>query len=150
MFGVFPHRVLIRHEKLLRGFDGEFYAPHSRHTEVRAEDIARVEDLKLLAASDEAGVYLVSSQDGRHIFVTGHPEYDPLTLKGEYDRDVSRGLPIKVPRNYFPGDDPSKPPLVRWRSHANLLYLNWLNYHVYQVTPYDVKQIPSQATLTDF
>ena len=150
MFGVFPHRVLVRHEKLLRGFDDEFYAPHSRHTEVRAGDIARVEDLKLLAASDEAGVYLVSSQDGRHIFVTGHSEYDPLTLKAEYDRDVSRGLPIKVPRNYFPGDDPSKPPLVRWRGHANLLYSNWLNYHVYQVTPYDVKQIPSQATYSDF
>ncbi len=150
MFGVFPHRVLVRHEKLLRGFDDEFYAPHSRHTEVRADDVSRVDDLKLLAASDEAGVYLVASQDGRHVFVTGHSEYDPLTLKAEYERDVNRGLPIKVPRNYYPDDDPSRPPLVRWRGHANLLYSNWLNYHVYQVTPYDVKQIPSQATLTDF
>ncbi|MEW5827341.1 MAG: homoserine O-succinyltransferase [Chloroflexota bacterium] len=150
MFGVFPHRVLRRNEKLLRGFDDEFYAPHSRHTEVRAGDIAGVGDLKLLAASDEAGVYLVASQDGRHVFVTGHSEYDPLTLKAEYERDVSRGLPIRVPRNYYPGDDPSRPPLVRWRGHANLLYSNWLNYHVYQVTPYDVKQIPGQATYSDF
>jgi homoserine O-succinyltransferase len=150
MFGVFPHQVLRRNEKLLRGFDDEFYAPHSRHTEIRAGDVEKIADLKILAASDEAGVYLVSSQDGRHVFVTGHSEYDPLTLKGEYDRDVSRGLPIKVPRNYYPGDDPTKPPLVRWRGHANLLYSNWLNYHVYQVTPFDVKQIPNQATYSDF
>ena len=142
MFGVFSHHVLDKHEKLMRGFDDVFYAPHSRHTEVRQEDIEKVNDLKLLSTSDEAGVYIVASRDGRMIFVTGHSEYDPLTLKSEYDRDVNKGLPINIPNNYFPADDPRRVPEVRWRSHSNLLFANWLNYYVYQVTPYDLDAIP--------
>jgi homoserine O-succinyltransferase len=150
MFGVFPHRILSKNEKLLRGFDDEFLAPHSRHTEIRAEDILRVPDLKLLAVSDQAGVYIVASQDGRDIYITGHSEYDPLTLKAEYDRDVSKGLPIHVPINYYPNDDPTQMPQVRWRGHANLLYTNWLNYHVYQETPYDVEEIPVAKMFAPF
>ena len=142
MFGVFEHRVLSRTERLLRGFDDIFLAPHSRHTEIRRADIEKIQDLRLLAESDEAGVYIVGSKDGRHLFVTGHAEYDPFTLKGEYDRDVTRGLPIHVPKNYYPQDDPAQVPTVRWRGHANLLFSNWLNYYVYQVTPYDLSQIP--------
>jgi homoserine O-succinyltransferase/O-acetyltransferase len=142
MFGVFPHRVNVRFERLARGFDDVFFAPHSRHTEIRREDILAVPELVLLSESDESGVYIVMSADRRHIFVTGHSEYDPQTLKGEYVRDVNKGLPIKVPRNYFPQDDPSREPEVRWRGHANLLYANWLNYYVYQQTPYDLEQIP--------
>ena len=150
MFGVFEHKVLARNEKLLRGFDDTFLAPHSRHTGVSAREVRKVHDLKLLAISDEAGAYLAVSKDGRHVFVTGHSEYDPLTLKAEYDRDVKLGLPIEFPRNYFPGDDPSRPPLVRWRGHANLLFANWLNYYVYQVTPYNIKHIPQHGTYADF
>ena len=150
MFGVFPHRVLSRHEKLLRGFDDEFLAPHSRHTEIRREDVERVSELNLLAMSDEAGVYLIASRDGRQIYVTGHSEYDPLTLKSEYDRDVQKGLPIAIPKNYYMDDDPARSPLVRWRGHANLLYSNWLNYYVYQLTPYDVRQIPEGGTQSSF
>jgi len=150
MFGVFEHKVVSRNEKLLRGFDDTFLAPHSRHTEVRLEDVEKVDELKILAVSDDAGLYLAATQNGRHIFVTGHSEYDPLTLKGEYDRDVKQGLPIEVPRNYYPDDDSSKPPLVRWRGHANLLFANWLNYHVYQVTPYDLKNIPQHGTYANF
>jgi homoserine O-succinyltransferase len=150
MFGVFEHKVLVRNEKLLRGFDDTFLAPHSRHTEVRAADLEKVDDLKLMAVSDVAGLYLAASRDGRHIFVTGHSEYDPLTLKGEYDRDIKQGLPIQIPRNYFPDDDPSRPPLVRWRGHANLLFANWLNYYVYQVTPYNLKHIPHHGTYANF
>jgi homoserine O-succinyltransferase/O-acetyltransferase len=142
MFGVFEHRVLSRTESLLRGFDDIFLAPHSRHTEIRRADIEKVGDLQLLAESDEAGVYIVGSKDGRHLYVTGHSEYDPFTLKGEYDRDVNKGLPIHVPKNYYPKDDPAQVPTVRWRGHANLLFSNWLNYYVYQVTPFDVSQIP--------
>jgi homoserine O-succinyltransferase len=142
MFGVFEHRVLARTEKLLRGFDDIFLAPHSRHTEIRRADIEKVNDLQMLADSDEAGVYIVGSKDGRHLFITGHSEYDSFTLKGEYDRDVNKGLPIHVPKNYYPGDDPAQVPTVRWRGHANLLFSNWLNYYVYQVTPYDLNQIP--------
>ncbi len=142
MFGVFPHLVLDNKELLLRGFDDEFLAPHSRHTEVRQEDIEAVSDLKLLAVSGQAGVYIVASKDGRRIYVTGHSEYDPLTLKREYERDVSKGLPINIPLNYYPSDDPRLEPLVRWRGHANLLYANWLNYYVYQATPYDIRQVP--------
>lgn len=149
-FGVFAHRVLNKHEKLVRGFDDEFLAPHSRHTEVRCEDIEREPDLKLLAVSDEAGVYLAASHNNRDIYVTGHSEYEELTLKGEYDRDVGRSLPIAIPKNYFPGDDPDKPPLVRWRGHANLLYSNWLNYYVYQATPYDIRRIPEGGTDSSF
>ncbi len=140
-FGVFAHRVCRKNTMLLRGFDDVFYAPHSRHTEVRRADIEAVGSLDLLACSDEAGVYIVKSRDGRHIYVTGHSEYDPLTLKAEYDRDLAKGLDIQIPKNYFEDNDPAKPPLVRWRSHANLLYYNWLNYHVYQETPYDVTKI---------
>lgn len=150
MFGVFEHKVLLRNQKLLRGFDDTFLAPHSRHTEVRLTDVEKVDELKVLAASEDAGLYLAATRNGRHIFVTGHSEYDPLTLKGEYDRDVRQGLPIEVPGNYYPDDDPSKPPLVRWRGHANLLYANWLNYHVYQVTPYNIKHIPQRGTYADF
>ena len=150
MFGVFPHRVLSKNEKLLHGFDDEFLAPHSRHTEIRREDIERVMDLQLLAASDEAGVYIVTSQYGRNIYVTGHSEYDPLTLKSEYDRDVQKELPISIPKNYFRNDDPRQAPLVRWRGHANLLYSNWLNYYVYQLTPYDIRQIPEGGTHSFF
>jgi homoserine O-succinyltransferase len=150
MFGVFEHRTLVPTERLLRGFDDTFLAPHSRHTEIRRSDIERVPELQILAESDDAGVYIVGTRDGRHLFITGHSEYDPLTLKGEYDRDVGKGLPINVPRNYFPGDDPSQPPQVRWRGHANLLYANWLNYYVYQVTPYDPRQIPGGSVHQDF
>lgn len=141
MFGVFSHVTCKRNVKLLRGFDDEFLAPHSRHTEVRREDVVKIPELDLLSESEEAGVYIVASRDGRQVFVTGHSEYDPDTLKSEYDRDVGRGLPIAVPKNYFPGDDPAKDPFVRWRSHANLLFSNWLNYYVYQETPFDLDSI---------
>ena len=150
MFGVFEHRTLAPRDRLMRGFDDVFLAPHSRHTEVRRADIERVAEIDILAESDEAGVYIVGSRDGRHVFVTGHSEYDPLTLKAEYDRDVAKGLPVDVPCNYYPDDDPSKPPMVRWRGHANLLYANWLNYSVYQVTPFHPGDIPVGAMHTDF
>ena len=142
MFGVYEHNVLARTESLLRGFDDIFLAPHSRHTEIRRPDVEKVDDLNILAESEDAGLYILATKDGRHIFVTGHSEYDPLTLKTEYDRDVGKGLPIHVPRNYYPRDDPARLPHVRWRGHANLLFANWLNYYVYQVTPDDVNQIP--------
>lgn len=144
MFGVFEHQTLAPTEKLMRGFDDTFLAPHSRHTEIRRADIEKVPALQILAESDKAGVYIVGSRDGRHLFITGHSEYDPLTLKGEYERDVQKGEPINIPDHYFPDNDPSKPPRVQWRGHANLLYANWLNYYVYQVTPYDLHQIPSK------
>ncbi|HMN64764.1 MAG TPA: homoserine O-succinyltransferase [Burkholderiaceae bacterium] len=150
MFGVFEHRTLAPTDRLMRGFDDVFLAPHSRHTEVRRADIDKVGEIAILAESDEAGVYIVGSSDGRHVFVTGHSEYDPLTLKAEYDRDVARGLPIDVPKNYYPDDDPSRAPQVRWRGHANLLFANWLNYHVYQVTPFHPGDIPVGAMHTDF
>jgi homoserine O-succinyltransferase len=140
-FGVFAHHVCRKNTMLLRGFDDVFYAPHSRHTQVLRKDIEAVGNLDILACSDEAGVYIVKSRDKRQIYVTGHSEYDPLTLKAEYDRDLAKGLDINIPSNYFEDDDPSKPPVVKWRSHANLLYSNWLNYHVYQETPYDVTKI---------
>lgn len=141
MFGVYPHKIARKHVKLLRGFDDVFFAPHSRHTEVRREDIEKVPEVEILAESDEAGVYIAASRDGRQIFVTGHSEYDPNTLKTEYDRDVKLGLPIAVPKNYYPEDDPTRPPIVRWRGHSNLLYVNWLNYYVYQETPYNLDEI---------
>lgn len=141
MFGVYPHHINRKHVKLLRGFDDEFYAPHSRHTETRRADLEKVADLEILSESLEAGVYLATSRDGRQIFVTGHSEYDPLTLKLEYERDLKRGLAIDVPKNYYPGNDPACEPLVKWRSHANLLFANWLNYYVYQETPYDLNEI---------
>lgn len=138
VFGVFPHRTLARHERIVQGFDDVFFAPHSRHTETRREDILAEPRLELLAESDEAGVYLVQSRDRRQVFVTGHSEYDPGTLQGEYARDLGKGLPIGIPKNYFPGDDPTREPLVRWRGHANLLFANWLNYFVYQEAPFDL------------
>ncbi len=150
MFGVFEHQTLVPTEKLMRGFDDTFLAPHSRHTEIRRADLEKVPNLQILAESEKAGVYIVGTKDGRHLFITGHSEYDPLTLKGEYDRDVKKGLPINIPDNYFPNNDPSRMPQVRWRGHANLLYANWLNYYVYQVTPYDPGQIPVGAIHSDF
>ncbi len=141
MFGVFPHTVNRKNVKLLRGFDDIFYAPHSRHTEVRREDIGKIPDLEILSESEIAGVYLAASKDGRQVYVTGHSEYDPLTLKAEYDRDAGKGLPMAIPQNYYPGDDPTENPVVRWRGHANLLFSNWLNYYVYQETPYDLDEI---------
>ncbi|WP_127589232.1 homoserine O-acetyltransferase MetA [Paenibacillus koleovorans] len=138
IFGVFPHTASLKHVKLLRGFDEVFNVPQSRHTEVRREDIEKVEELEILSESDDSGVYIAATKDGKHIFVTGHSEYDPLTLKWEYDRDVNKGLEIAVPKNYYPKDDPSRYPLCTWRAHANLLFSNWLNYYVYQETPYDL------------
>lgn len=140
IFGVFPHRVCIQGSYLLRGFDDIFYVPQSRHTEVRREDIEKVPGLEILAESDQAGVFLVEAKEGRQIFATGHAEYDPLTLKMEYMRDVNLGLKIKMPENYFTENDSKGEPIVRWRGHANLLYYNWLNY-VYQATPYDLNEI---------
>ena len=143
VFGVFKHRVIPekRHKILLRGFDDEFWVPHSRHTAVRAEDVARVAALEVFAASDEAGVYIITDKNERRFFITGHSEYDPLTLKQEYERDRAKGMDIDVPKNYFPCDDPTREPVALWRSHANLLYSNWLNYFVYQTTPYDIENI---------
>ena len=141
MFGVFEHIKDYPRSILLRGFDDTFWAPHSRHTTVRREDIEAVPELKILASSPKAGVYAVMSKRGRQIFVTGHSEYDPDTLEKEYLRDKNQGLPIAVPENYYPGDDDTKRPIVRWRGHANLLFSNWLNYLVYQTTPYDIMSI---------
>ncbi len=139
--GVFQHRITKKNVKLLRGFDDTFYAPHSRHTEVRREDIEKVPELEILSESEEAGVYIVASKAGRQIFVMGHSEYDAMTLRDEYDRDIANGDKINVPQNYFPNDDISEAPIVKWRAHANLLYLNWLNYYVYQETPYSLNEI---------
>ena len=145
VFGVFAHHLCVEHEKLFRGFDDEFYVPHSRHTEVRRADIARVPQLTVMAEAEApADVYCVANLAANQFFITGHAEYDPLTLKGEYDRDKAAGLDVSVPCNYYPGDDPSRPPVVRWRSVANLLFANWLNYYVYQETPYELDRI-SQA-----
>ena len=141
LFGVYPHKADYKRAILLRGFDDEFYVPHSRHTTVLREDIEDVWDLRIIASSEEAGVYAVQTKGGRQIFVTGHSEYDPETLKTEYLRDKNLGLPISVPKNYFPNDDDTKDPIVRWRGHANLLFSNWLNYFVYQTTPYDIMEI---------
>lgn len=142
-FGVFPHYVLPekKHKMLLRGFDDVFYAPHSRHTEFREEDIKKVPELEILAKSDEAGVYIVSAKGERQFFVAGHAEYDADTLAGEYFRDVEKGLDIDLPKNYFPENNPENPPKMLWRAHANLLYSNWLNYFVYQTTPYNIDEI---------
>lgn len=141
MFGVFPHYATRSNVPLLRGFDDVFFAPHSRHTEVRREDFESVGEVEILVESEEAGIYIVSDKDGRKIFVTGHSEYDPLTLKAEYDRDVRQGLTINIPKNYFPANDPTRMPQVLWRSHSNLLFVNWLNYYVYQETPYDLSKL---------
>lgn len=141
MFGVFEHRVNRTTSKLMRGFDSSFYVPHSRHTTILKEDIEKVGSLEILSESDEAGVYIVFTKAGKQIFVTGHSEYDANTLHDEYIRDLEKGLDICMPKNYYPDDDPSKPPIMRWRSHASLLYSNWLNYFVYQLTPYNIDQI---------
>ena len=141
MFGVFAHRALKPLCPIFRGFDDVFYVPHSRHTEVRRDDILRTPGLELLSESEEAGVYLVMGRGGRDIFVTGHSEYSPDTLDNEYKRDLAKGLPIDKPKNYYRNDDPQLPPLVRWRAHANLLFTNWLNYYVYQQTPYNIDEI---------
>ena len=141
MFGVFEHRVTRPANPLVRGFDEVFYAPHSRHTGIRRADVDACDALRILAESDVAGPFLMSTENGRQIFVTGHPEYDKYTLDAEYKRDVAKGLPIHVPVNYYPDDDPEQPPLFRWRAHAHLLYENWLNYYVYQNTPYDLGEI---------
>lgn len=141
-FGVFPHTLNHDHlDKLFRGFDDIFFVPHSRHTEVRRGDILQHKELHILSESPEAGVLAVADQLGRKFFICGHPEYDPLTLKAEYDRDHGKGLNPNVPLNYYPNDDPSQTPIVRWRSTANLLFYNWLNYYVYQDTPYDLSTL---------
>lgn len=141
MFGVFPHTINKKNIKLLRGFDDCFYVPHSRHTEIIREDISQIPELDILSESEESGIYIVASKSGNQFFVTGHSEYDPLTLKTEYDRDIAEGKKIQIPKNYFHNDDPSKPPIVLWRSHSNLLFSNWLNYYVYQKTPYDISKV---------
>lgn len=142
LFGVFSHRVERRSNMLVRGFDDIFMVPHSRHTTIHREDVEKCPALKILAASKEAGIYAISTEGGRQIFITGHSEYDVDTLDAEYQRDKKAGLPISIPTNYYPDDDDSQLPLVSWRSHANLLYQNWLNYFVYQATPYDIMTIP--------
>ena len=140
MSGVFTHRMLTPKSRLFRGFDSEFRAPHSRQTEVRAEDILKVPELKLMALSDEAGVYAVCSEDSKHFFIMGHSEYDAETLDTEYRRDLAKGLVPAVPRHYYPDDNPANPPVMNWRSHATLLFTNWLNYFVYQTTPFDISE----------
>ncbi len=141
LFGVFEHRVERKSSILFRGFDDKFYVPHSRHTTVRREDVENEPALKILAASPVAGLYAVSTENGKQVFITGHSEYDADTLKKEYFRDKEAGLPIHVPYNYFPNDDDTQEPIVRWRSNANLLYANWLNYIVYQTTPYELDNV---------
>ncbi len=145
MFGIFDHTLDYRNSMLFRGFDDVFAVPHSRHTTVRREDIEAVPALKILASSQEAGVYAVSAKQNRQIFIMGHSEYDAMTLDAEYRRDKEKGLDIAIPKNYYPQDDPSRSPVVRWRSCANLLYSNWLNYFVYQTTPYDLAQLEAAA-----
>ena len=141
MFGIFEHKVVYNNPILFRGFDDVFNVPHSRHTTVLREDIEKVPELKILAESDEAGVYAVMTENGKQIFITGHSEYDRDTLKNEYLRDVAANKPIEIPKNYFPNDNPELPPIVKWRAHANLIYSNWLNYFVYQTTPFDLGEI---------
>jgi homoserine O-succinyltransferase len=145
LFGVFPHIVERRSNMLFRGSDDVFMVPHSRHTTILREDVERVAQLKILATSPEAGIYALSTESGRQIFITGHSEYDADTLDQEYRRDKSQGKPIGLPQHYYPGDDDTKPPRVTWRSCANLLYSNWLNYFVYQTTPYDLSDLPPQG-----
>ena len=142
MFGIFSHEALIQSTPLMRGFDQVFNAPHSRHTEVRECEIRHIKKLEILASSKEAGIYIVASKDGRQVFVLGHPEYDADTLANEYWRDKNKGLDIDIPKNYFPDDNPNNPPTATWYSHAQLLYSNWLNYYVYQTTPFDLSLLP--------
>lgn len=149
LFGVYEHQADYKRSILLRGFDDHFWVPHSRHTTVLREDIEAIPELKIIASSPDAGVYAVMSKGGRHIFVTGHSEYDPETLQKEYLRDKNLGLPIQPPANYFPDDDDTREPVVRWRGHANLLFSNWLNYFVYQTTPYDIMTIGQENMEND-
>ena len=146
-FGVFKHTMNDPYLPIFRGFDDEFYVPHSRHTEIRREDILQTPALKLLSESHDAGVYLIVARGGREFFITGHSEYAPNTLHDEYMRDLQKGLPIMAPENYYPDNNPSNPPLVRWRGHANLLFTNWLNYYVYQETPYRIEDIKKLGDL---
>ncbi|MCD8262590.1 MAG: homoserine O-succinyltransferase [Bacteroides sp.] len=141
MFGVFPHTVHDALHPIFRGFDDLFYVPHSRHTEIRREDILKCPELTLLSKSEESGVYMVAARNGREFFITGHSEYSPFTLDEEYRRDLKKGLPIQMPRNYYQNDNPEEGPVVKWRGHANLLFSNWLNYFVYQQTPYNINEI---------
>lgn len=141
IFGVFLHTINQKNAKLLMGFDDYFFAPHSRHTYNKKEDIAKVKELEILSESEESGVYIAATKDGRQIFVTGHSEYDPMTLNAEYERDINKGMDIELPKNYFENNDPTKAPIVMWRGHSNLLFSNWLNYYVYQETPYDLNEI---------
>lgn len=141
MFGVFEHYTFNPQNPIFRGFDDVFYVPQSRHTEVKAEDLKKIPELTILSESDQSGVYMVMGRSGREFFVTGHSEYSPYTLHNEYKRDLGKNLNIDVPKNYYPNDNPENPPIVRWRSHANLLFTNWLNYFVYQETPYDLESI---------
>ena len=141
MFGIFPHTVDYNHPILFRGFDDVFMVPHSRHTTIDIEDVKKCKEIKILSTSKEAGVYAMATKNGKQIFITGHSEYDAGTLAAEYFRDLNAGKPIKMPVNYFPDDNPENEPKVTWRAHANLLYSNWLNYFVYQTTPYDIEQI---------
>ena len=149
LFGVFEHTVERRSSMLLRGFDDTFFVPHSRHTTISRADVEAVPQLKILASSPEAGIYAIATDKGRQIFITGHSEYDAETLRLEYERDKKAGLPIDVPKNYFPDDDDTKPPRVTWRSHANLIYTNWLNYYVYQRTPYIIDDIAHEKFTLD-
>ena len=149
LFGVFEHTVERRSSMLLRGFDDTFFVPHSRHTTISRADVEAVPQLKILASSPEAGIYAIATDKGRQIFITGHSEYDAETLKLEYERDKKAGLPIDVPKNYFPDDDDTKPPRVTWRSHANLIYTNWLNYYVYQRTPFIIDDIAHEKFTLD-
>lgn len=147
MFGVFRHTVREPQLPIFRGFDDEFYVPHSRHTEIRRSDVMKADGLKLLSESEESGVYMAMSRGGREFFITGHSEYSPYTLNDEYVRDVNKGLPMAVPRNYYRNDDPAQGPVVRWRGHANLLFTNWLNYYVYQETPFHIEDIKNLGSL---
>ena len=144
LFGIYEHKVANRKIPLVRGFDDIFLAPHSRHTETPAEAIHACKELTVLAESEAAGVFLAIAEGGKKIFVTGHPEYDRYTLNNEYFRDLNKGLPIQVPYNYYPDDNPENKPLLQWRSHSNNLYSNWLNYYVYQITPYDISELGKQ------
>lgn len=141
VFGIFSHKALQPALPIFRGFDDEFYAPHSRHSEIRREDIDKVEALSIISESEDAGVHIVMARKGREFFITGHSEYAPNTLDNEYKRDVAKNLPIKIPKNYYRDDNPENPPVVRWRAHANLLFSNWLNYYVYQETPFNIDEI---------
>lgn len=143
LFGVYEHEAEYKQSILFRGFDDRFWVPHSRHTTVRREDVEAVPGLQILSSSKEAGVYCIYAKKHKHFFVTGHSEYDADTLEQEYLRDLNAGKPITIPKNYYPNDDPSQSPVVRWRAHANLLFCNWLNYFVYQTTPYDLAMIPN-------